>query len=730
MATTATETTLPRLLATVADAALAVAGCGRACVDLAGSEASPAGPRGGDHTGDQDGGASLGSVCTLAIIHDGHLLGRLRLADPRLDLFTPAIVGRLEHLVSMAGALLAAAMAIDERAGTVQLRGGSERAHRTARLLEVAFSHSPSAIVLADHKGRVLMVNKAFLDLVGGEEADVLGRWDEERFTHPDDRGLGSDLMRELLAGERTSFRVEKRHLHADGSTRWCDVIVAAVPSERAGDGPLALLQISDLTPRRVAQRMLFEHAFHDVVTGLANRTMLLEWLQTALDSPGNGTEPHDRSVAVVAVEIERLDVVIGSLGQQAADALLRAVVVRLRCASDGLGELARAGPKLVALVLADQEPAAVAKRARRVAARYHRVLRHPFEIDGHTVRVSAAVGIAVGMCGSDGGPELLRDAEAALPLARRSIPEGVVMADAHLRRRTKERLDIENGLGLALERNELVLHYQPEVDLRSGRLVGFEALMRWNRPGHGTLRPADFIDVADEVGLLPAFGTWALAGAAAQVRRWLTQRPCLALANLAHRRAGGTGGAAGLSVAVNVAAVQLTSELVGDVAAAVRSIGHPSRLSIEITESQILAASPLVNEVLAEVRALGVRVGLDDFGTSYATLSTLASLELDFLKIDQSFTAGLGCDRARTAVVTATVGLARALGQRVVAEGVETAAQLAILRRLGVDVGQGYLFGRPVAAPALEALLDRAAMGLRVFEAWPSQMPAACANQ
>ncbi len=580
-----------------------------------------------------------------------------------------------------------------------ELRASRARADDAASLVRVAFDNADNAILLQDSRGDIRLVNQTLLKLFGVTQAEIVGPWDEARFTHPDDVRLGWNHWRELQAGERSVYRMEKRHLHADGSTRWCMCIVAAVPAPDGEDGVWTLTQITDLTEQRETQRRLFHHVFHDPVTGLANRSVLMDRLDLALAK----TLRSHPSAAVLLAQIgwvadggQRRDV-------ERDDRVLRQVARRLGVVLGSNDTFSRVGPRAVAVLLEDLDPSDADGVARGVADQMHVAVRAPILVGDLEVRAKLSIGIALMQEGQQAA-EVVREAEAASAAATGRRGVATEVADARLRSRVRARRDLESALHGAVARSEIITHFQPKIDLRDGRLAGFEALARWSRPGHDLLGPDAFLGLARDLGLVAGIGRAVLRTVAFQLRTWSERFPGLAESYGDRRPA--------IACAVNLGAGELSAGVVNDIAEAIDISGSPGLIAIEITESQALAGDAHVANVIADIRAMGVHVGLDDFGTSYATLTTLAELEFDFLKVDRSFTAGLGVSRAGTAAVTATVGLGRALGLQVIAEGIETLAQLDALRRMSVDVGQGFLFGAATSKRDAEPFLLKAAAG------------------
>ena len=421
---------------------------------------------------------------------------------------------------------------------------------------------------------------------------------------------------------------------------------------------------------RAVAE--LAHQATHDPLTGLPNRALFLDRLETALAR----RRADDSSVAVLFLDLDRFKVINDSLGHEAGDLLLVAVAARL-------SDLLRPGDTVARFggdeftVLCDDVGGVVDAVA--IAERIVDGLALPLLLPDGDAFVTTSVGIALG--GPGGRPEtLLRDADAAMYRAKERGRSRIEVFDAAMRAQVVERMETEKALHLALERDELVLHYQPEVHVDDLRPWGVEALVRWQHPERGLLAPVSFIPLAEETGQIIPLGDWVLAEACRQSVRWGPDAPV---------------------VWVNLSAPQLSDPgLVGRVSAILATTGaRPDGIGLELTESAVMGDAELSVRTLRALKALGLHLAIDDFGTGYSSLEYLKRFPVDVVKVDGSFVAGLGRDAEDSAIVTAVVGLAHALGLLALAEGVETECQLAELRRLGCDLAQGYLFARPAAA-------------------------------
>ncbi len=533
--------------------------------------------------------------------------------------------------------------------------------------------HSSTGLAAVSLDGRILHANPALARMLGRSQADLVGATLAE--LDGPDGAPELPLLRQLAAGRSERLDVERRYQRPGGETVHAAVSLVAVPDE-AGRPGHALLQVTDLTETRLALEMLQHQALHDPLTGLPNRTLGLDRIGKALER----SQRTGARVAVLCIDLDRFKVVNDSVGPDLGDVVLVEVAERLQLALRGGDTAARLAGDEFALVCdgVRDEGEAVAVAERVLAA-----LHDPVLVDGRLVVPTASVGIAVSPAGSTGetsgsraASALLRDAGAALHRAKENGQGGWELVDDDLRRRAVDRLDIEESLRLALARDELRLHLQPIVDLTTGAIVGREALIRWEHPERGLLPPAWFLPVAEESGLIDDVGRWVLDEAA----RIAAAAPALGY------------------VAVNVSPSQVRrASLLGDVEDSLKNSGlPPSRLVIELTESVMLGSAPAGRRQLHQLERIGVRLMVDDFGTGFSALSHLRDLPVSGIKVDRTFTAGLGRDRQCDRIVEALTGLAHGLGVDIVAEGVETTQQRDVLAGFGCAHAQGYLFGRP----------------------------------
>jgi diguanylate cyclase (GGDEF)-like protein/PAS domain S-box-containing protein len=479
------------------------------------------------------------------------------------------------------------------------------------------------------------------------------------------------------VAEQRTVHREFPYYFEGTGKQLHLDVTYVFVPPDAV------MLYTEDITERRRAEADLRHQAMHDSLTGLPNRVLLNERLQRALPSASS----EDAPVALLLLDLDRFKEVNDTLGHQVGDVLLQQIGCRLQGAVRAADLVARLGGDEFAVLL----PATDAAGAALVAECLVRVLQAPFVLEGQPIDVDASIGIAVAPEHGQDADTVLRCADVAMYQAKRA-GTGVALYSAADDEHRPDRLALLGELRNAIDNDELLLHYQPKLDLRDGKLIGVEALVRWQHPQRGFMPPMEFIPLAEQTGLIHPLSRWVLEAALKQHQAW--------------RRVG-----IDVPVAVNLSRRTLHDPqlpaMVADALA--RWDVAAGALVLEITESSLMADPVRAGENLSQLRGLGVRISIDDFGTGYSSLASLKNLSVDELKIDQSFVQAMASDASSRAIVRAIIDLADALKLRVVAEGVEDRATWDVLAGLGCEIAQGYFLSRPLAADTLEAWLVQA---------------------
>ena len=569
---------------------------------------------------------------------------------------------------------LVSAIATDWRSALAESRATREK-------LDRALESARLALFDVDVASRKVFLSEGWAEMVGAGRGEIhttaAALFD---LVHPEDREALWEKALEAIAGGEERYELEHRVQCRDG--RWIWVLTRAGIVERDGAGAALRLAgtIVDINERKIAGERLHYLATRDALTDLTNRALFADTLQKALDEAARW---KDR-LAVVSLGLDRFTAINDSLGQPAGDLVLKTVAARLKEVASADMSVARpGGDEFLLLVPVVQTP----ERIDRVAEGLRKVIAQPIRVGKHELIVTASVGVAIFPDDADSAGLLIRNADIALHSAKAAGRNVVQYFSQRMNVAAASRLETEGAIRRGLERDQFIVHYQPQVDLATGAVIGYEALSRWQHPRRGLVMPKDFIAIADASGLLIVLGERILATACRDAARLQGGRPC--------------------RVSVNAAASQLRHagfvKAVEDALASSRL--DPRLLELEITEDSLVEhGSDDVAMTLNAIGALGVHIAVDDFGTGYSSLAYLKRLPIDTVKIDRSFVSDLPGDPDACAIVGAIIALSHQLGLRVVAEGVETPAQLDYLRDHGCDEVQGFLFGEPRALETLQA--------------------------
>lgn len=542
---------------------------------------------------------------------------------------------------------------------------------------------SPDLVLVVKADGTISYCSPAAATMLG-RVAERLAGQPAAALVHSEDQVKLAELVHRLTSGDRAGEAAEIRMSHVLG--RWVDVEVTAMDLREHPDVGGIVLHASDVRARREQDEQLRHLALHDALTGLANRALFRNYVEHALAHLRRIPVRH----AVLLFDLDRFKTINDSLGHAAGDELLTHVAERLRSRLRPGDIGARLGGDEFAVLLENTSE----RDAVEVAQRVLDALHIPFAIQGRDIAITASVGIAFSELAED-AEALLRNADAAMYKAKASGKGRHALFEPDMHRTALRRLSMEASLSRAVEREELVLHYQPIVNLKSGEATGMEVLVRWRNPEQGIVPPAEFIAVAEETGLIEEIGRDVLVRSCAQVRAWQERFSWPAL-----------------RLCVNASVRQIESQrFVADVQQALIESGlSASQLTLEITESLFMSDITPTIDRLVRLKELGLKLAVDDFGTGYSSLNYLRILPIDVLKIDKAFVDGVTNGPEQSAVARAVVKLARTFGLETVAEGVETPEQLSELVGMGADFGQGYLFAKPLDAQAMEAYLRKRA--------------------
>jgi len=576
-------------------------------------------------------------------------------------------------LLGMLDARIALQAEKQVRLMTRELRDSEERFRTmTERMRDIFTILSPD--------GRALYVSPAVRDVLDYEPEKMMGKSLFD-LLHPQDLDAVQYQFGQVVKGEEMVRPIEFRMRHNDGSWR---MLEAFARNELANSAVAGIIVHSrDITEHKQSQQLIWNLAHHDALTGLPNRSLLQDRLSQAIHQAHR--EGH--KLAVLFLDLDHFKHINDSLGHHVGDVLLQTAAQRIgQCLREGDTVARLGGDEFVVLLPVFQTDSDVMLVADKVLE----ALNQPFDIDSHQLHIGVSIGISQYPRDAQEPGQLMRMADAAMYHAKANGRNNAQFFNEQIDSVARERLQVENGLRQALQQQELRLYFQPLVHLESGRVVGMEALIRWEHPQRGLLSPANFVDIAEDSGLIMQIGEWILSEACRQTKTLLDR---------GH----------GLQVAINLSARQIESGVLHQtVLNVLRTTGLPAQhLKLEITERSMISNIEETSLLLDKLRNLGLQIAIDDFGTGYSSLSYLKRFPIDTLKIDQSFVRDIGIDSDDEAIVTAIVAVAHSLKMSVIAEGIESARQVDFLRSLGCEMGQGYHFSRPLPPEEFAAYLD-----------------------
>lgn len=571
---------------------------------------------------------------------------------------------------------------------TSELAASMKESAQRLRLAARIFDNTQESIMMTDARGDIVAVNAAFEQATGYSEAEVLGRNPRLLMSERHD----ADFYKEIFASlrEHGQWRGEIWNRRKNGQVY---LERMAIDTVRGDHGKIdAFVSVSsDISALRAAHHQVAFLSSHDPLTLLPNRSVLTERVRQSIAAARNG----ERQIALLLLNLDRLQRINDSLGHETGDTMLQEMARRAGLVAGPEDTLAHMGGDEFVLLTHCLDSDDVVHKAQRLIDEIAR----PVHVGGHDLIVTASIGISIYPRDGSSPSELLKAADVALSHMKETGRNGFRFFQGEMNANALRWMSLETHLRRAIERNELSLHYQPQVSIADGRICSMEALLRWRSPELGQVAPSDFIALAEDTGLILPIGNWVIRQACLQNKAWQDA------------------GMEPLRVAVNVSAHQFIAGTLPDVVAeALRESGlEPRYLEVELTESVMMRDSEAIAAQLTRLTRMGVSISLDDFGTGYSSLGYLSRFMLDKLKIDQTFVRNITTEPRSAAIAQATVALAHGLSLVVIAEGVETEDQFEFLKGIGCDEVQGYLFSRPVHADDMGRLISGESQLLRL---------------
>ena len=565
-----------------------------------------------------------------------------------------------------------------------QRKLAEEAVRKSEEQFRLTFESAPIGMAITTLDGKFKRVNQSLCEALEYTQTELL-KLSFADISHPEDVNFHLSLEQKLAQGEETDFQIEKRYIAKSG--RPVDALVKVVMVRDSSGKPLHFNnQIVDITERKKMERQLFHDALHDALTGLPNRALFMDRLEQELKRTKTQT---NYLFAVLFLDLDRFKVVNDSMGHLVGDKLLVEIARRLESCVRPTDTVARLGGDEFTILL---ENISGVEIATKVAEKIYQSLTIPFSLENYELFTTASIGIALSSQGYDKPEDILRDADLTMYSAKERGKARYEVFDRSMHTKAIERLHLENDLRRGIEREEFAVYYQPITSLCTGKLSGFEALARWHHPTRGFVSPGEFIPVAEETGLIIPLGNWLLEESCRQLRTWQLK--------YSHYPP--------IKISVNLSGKQLREhnliEHIDRILAKTQL--SPRSLKLEITESILMENLEVVTQTLLKLRERKIQLSIDDFGTGYSSLSYLHRFPVDTLKIDRSFVNEIQSGQENSAIVKAIVTLAHMLNMDVIAEGIETTAQLDQLKLLKCEHGQGYFFSKPLSREEAEALI------------------------